>query len=105
MHKRPRMKTLLRTQRTACAAPRPIRLGHMTNSLFTLQSTPRAAALTRERLSLVLLRTRRAIGGAPVVEVNGIRTDDLLLAKQALSQLSYTPVQRSEDQGSGDQKF
>ncbi len=25
------------------------------------------------------------------------RTDDLLLAKQALSQLSYTPVQGSED--------
>jgi hypothetical protein len=28
-----------------------------------------------------------------------IRTDDLLLAKQALSQLSYTPGQRSEDRG------
>jgi hypothetical protein len=28
-----------------------------------------------------------------------IRTDDLLLAKQALSQLSYTPFQRSEDRG------
>ena len=26
-----------------------------------------------------------------------VRTDDLLLAKQALSQLSYTPFQRSED--------
>jgi hypothetical protein len=28
-----------------------------------------------------------------------IRTDDLLLAKQALSQLSYTPGQRSENRG------
>ena len=28
-----------------------------------------------------------------------IRTDDLLLAKQALSQLSYTPFQRSEGRG------
>ena len=28
------------------------------------------------------------------------RTDDLLLAKQALSQLSYTPVPENSDQGS-----
>ncbi len=28
-----------------------------------------------------------------------VRTDDLLLAKQALSQLSYTPVQMTEDRG------
>jgi hypothetical protein len=33
-----------------------------------------------------------------------IRTDDLLLAKQALSQLSYTPAQRSADQRSADQR-
>ena len=26
-----------------------------------------------------------------------VRTDDLLRARQALSQLSYTPVQKSED--------
>jgi hypothetical protein len=26
-----------------------------------------------------------------------IRTDDLLLAKQALSQLSYTPLQKTDD--------
>src|SRR6266568_6463622 len=40
-----------------------------------------------------------------VVEVPGggerDRTDDLLLAKQALSQLSYTPVPEDRDQGSG----
>ena len=30
-----------------------------------------------------------------------VRTDDLLLAKQALSQLSYTPVQGSQDRHLG----
>jgi hypothetical protein len=40
----------------------------------------------------------------PVVAVPGggerDRTDDLLLAKQALSQLSYTPVPEDRDPGS-----
>ncbi len=31
-----------------------------------------------------------------LVEVNGIRTDDLLHAMQALSQLSYTPLIQAE---------
>src|SRR5712691_8841111 len=54
-------------------------------------------------------RCRVALQFAPppplaVVEVPGggerDRTDDLLLAKQALSQLSYTPVPEDRDQGS-----
>ena len=40
-----------------------------------------------------------AAGRAKLVEVNGIEPIDLLLAKQALSQLSYTP--RDPDQASG----
>ncbi len=41
---------------------------------------------------------------APVAKPGGgerNRTDDLLLAKQALSQLSYTPVSKVSRQGSG----
>ena len=86
------MKTLLGyTHSLRCAEP--IRLGHMTNSLFTLQTT-HARRVAPDRDLLDLLQT-------PVVEVNGFRTDDLLLAKQALSQLSYTPVPGIRRQGSG----
>jgi hypothetical protein len=72
----------------------------MTNSLFTLQSAPPPGFAGR---CLSLFSKRRA---PPVVEVpNGggerDRTDDLLLAKQALSQLSYTPVPGIRKQGSG----
>jgi hypothetical protein len=41
---------------------------------------------------------------APVTAGSGgerVRTDDLLLAKQALSQLSYTPVPEDRDQKTG----
>ena len=74
--------------------PRPIRLGHMTNSLFTLQTTPRP--VLPGGISLSPANVARHRRGAPVVKVptgggERIRTDDLLLAKQALSQLSYTP--------------
>jgi hypothetical protein len=87
------------------------------NSLFTLQSTPAAVARRgvaqaspnvahalafrrprRWRLAVQLgctgrpAKPRFAGGGG-----ERIRTDDLLLAKQALSQLSYTPGQRSEN--------
>ena len=76
---------------------------------FTLQSTPPPRARPR-RHSAPLLRTSPQRSGLAetgtrspteppmVVEVPGggerDRTDDLLLAKQALSQLSYTPVSR-----------
>ena len=46
----------------------------------------RFRSLLRKELSLVTNRSYRAIGGG-----ERDRTDDLLLAKQALSQLSYTP--------------
>src|SRR5205823_10340466 len=59
--RRPHMKTLLGY--TQALRPQPIRLGHMTNSLFTLQTTP-PPGLPRT-VSLDLLQT-------PVVEVNGI---------------------------------
>ena len=85
----------------------PVRLGHIINALFTLQSTPAPrspAALVlcfperpaRWQGCLAALRgtcSRRSqsfAGGGG----ERTRTDDLLLAKQALSQLSYTPSKR-----------
>ena len=87
----------------------PVRLGHIINALFTLQSTPAPrspAALVlcfperpaRWQGCLAALRgtcSRRSqsfAGGGG----ERTRTDDLLLAKQALSQLSYTPVQKTD---------
>src|SRR5437762_11599058 len=84
------MKTLLGY--TQALRPEPIRLGHMTNSLFTLQTTP-PPGLPRT-VSLDLLQTPDGGGERD-------RTDDLLLAKQALSQLSYTPFSGIRRQGSG----
>ena len=82
--------------------PRPVRLGHITtlSSPFN-QPPPRSPAA----VSLNLLRyvAPGAFGVADATPVarsqqrcdrgggERIRTDDLLLAKQALSQLSYTP--------------
>ena len=80
------MKTLLGYAQAL--RPEPIRLGHMTNSLFTLQTTPPPGS---PRTVSPLIFSKRRIGGG-----ERDRTDDLLLAKQALSQLSYTPF--------GDQK-
>jgi len=54
--KRPRMKTLLGHIQRGCAGR--VRLGHMTNSLFTLQSTPRPRA-SPDRCLVTLLRTSR----------------------------------------------
>ena len=97
---RPHMKTLLRA-RARLSAARRARLGHMTNSLFTLQTTSRPVSRTMS------LRTSPNVADPPpprltaaVAEVpdgggERIRTDDLLLAKQALSQLSYTPFQKT----------
>jgi hypothetical protein len=77
-------------RRTACAAP--IRLGHMTKLSLHPSINPCAAALTRNAVAFLLQTSDwyRSGGG------ERIRTDDLLLAKQALSQLSYTP--RARDQ-------
>ena len=69
-----------------------VRLGHMTNSLFTLQTTPPPGS-PRTVFSNLL---QTPDGGG-----ERIRTDDLLLAKQALSQLSYTPLSGIRRQGSG----
>ena len=56
-----------------------------------------APGSSRDGISLVLLQTSER---PPAHDTGGggerDRTDDLLLAKQALSQLSYTPGQRSE---------
>ena len=107
--KRPHMKTLSDNPRAL--RPEPIRLGHMTNSLFTLQSTtppgvPRTVSQifskrrcfqTRCFREAVLSGVARATPAGPQLwrDRGGgerVRTDDLLLAKQALSQLSYTPL-------------
>ena len=99
------MKTLLSDPPAASLArpAGPPRSHH--NSLCTLQSTPprRPAAVSRD-----LLRTSGRAAGRPARQAHNrlpasptpgggerIRTDDLLLAKQALSQLSYTPAQNS----------
>src|SRR5262249_5908044 len=78
------------------------------NSLFTLQSAPPhspAADVVIFSEHRPLCRTAQTSvpgrsGGRYSLPAGGggerIRTDDLLLAKQALSQLSYTPDQRSE---------
>ena len=59
-------------------------------SLFTLQSTPASQGLRG------CSRLRQNAAAHPHGGGERDRTDDLLLAKQALSQLSYTPGQRSE---------
>src|SRR5262249_32531491 len=113
------MKTLLSDSQAKLCSPRPVRLGHH-NSLFTLQPTPprspAAVSLNLLRTSraplgrtLLAQRTGSISGCSPAAPVGRkthalarlgfsggggerIRTDDLLLAKQALSQLSYTPA-------------
>src|SRR6201993_772814 len=88
----------------------------MTNSLFTLQSAPRPRREPRPGRCLAIFSERRVSpthappahdpgGGVPNGGgANGggerDRTDDLLLAKQALSQLSYTPAPQDRDQAS-----
>jgi hypothetical protein len=109
LHQRPHMKTLLRTHRPkrcsrfptgeaslrrtgrALAPAHPPRSHD--NSRFTLQTTRPAP---RRGGKHVLLRAWR--GGARGGGGERIRTDDLLLAKQALSQLSYTPSPLPEQQ-------
>ena len=80
---------------TLCLPPAcPPRSHH--NSLFTLQSTRRRG---RPRRCRAIFSERPRTPTAPAGGGGErIRTDDLLLAKQALSQLSYTPFQPSRDQ-------
>ena len=96
--RRPRMKTLLSDEPKASAAcPGPVRLGHITTLSVPFNQRRRG----RPRRCRQIFSERRfgdasgsrtqhrwfADGGG-----ERIRTDDLLLAKQALSQLSYTPL-------------
>ena len=97
--RRSRMKTLL--EQTPSQGRGPVRLGHIINALFTLQSTlARHSPAPRSRTSpnpapdppdrrwcRLAQHSRPSRGGGG----ERTRTDDLLLAKQALSQLSYTP--------------
>jgi hypothetical protein len=113
-----------RAQVEACT--RRVRLGHITNSLFTLQSAPPPPRANHAPSgSPLLLQTsdeppaHRAVafgvvGATPVAWLQRCcdrgggerdRTDDLLLAKQALSQLSYTPGQKADRQKSEAQNF
>jgi hypothetical protein len=100
---RPHMKTLLRTHPARLRRARPPR-SHDKLSLHP-SNNARRAGWPRTAISPNLLQTPDgAPGWCPrMVPPDGggerIRTDDLLLAKQALSQLSYTPFQRSEDRG------
>jgi hypothetical protein len=70
----------------------------MTNSLFTLQTTSRPGS-SRDGISLC---SSPNVASPPAHDTGGggerDRTDDLLLAKQALSQLSYTPGPEVRDQ-------
>src|SRR6185437_4954736 len=59
--------------------------------LFTMSENPRAAAATRENSCF---RTNLPVDCHPAGGARRDRTDDLLLAKQALSQLSYGPAAR-----------
>ena len=87
--------------------PGPVRLGHIT-TLSSPFNQPRRnpAAVSQSSPSLGRARAPTAdSAAAPVVPLGAalpvgggerIRTDDLLLAKQALSQLSYTPDQKTD---------
>ena len=98
------MKTLLRA--APVFAPGRPAFGHMTNALFTPSiSTPAVAGRVLWFLSRADRRPSPPIATtprqpAPMVGADGggerIRTDDLLLAKQALSQLSYTPGRKTD---------
>ena len=92
--RRPRMKTLLRIGATQVWLRRSASVTSQL-SLFTLQSTPASQGLR----GCSRLRQNAAAhphGGGAHGGGERDRTDDLLLAKQALSQLSYTPM--PEDQ-------
>ena len=96
--KRPHMKTLLRTHPARLRRARPPRSHDKLSLHPSINPRPTAPGLGRapRAASLSLLRTGCERGGG-----ERDRTDDLLLAKQALSQLSYTPSSEDRDQASG----
>ena len=104
---RPHMKTLFRTHPARLRRARPPR-SHDKLSLHLSISTDLPVSPGRQ--SLQIFSERRAPPGLHHWHHTGgggerIRTDDLLLAKQALSQLSYTPLardQRSEHRDQSD---
>ena len=85
---RPHMKTLLRTHPARLRRARPPR-SHDKLSLHP-SNNARRAGWPRTAISPNLLQTPDGGG-------ERVRTDDLLLAKQALSQLSYTPLLRDQN--------
>src|ERR1700731_4216230 len=95
---RPHMKTLLRTRPARLRRARPPR-SHDKLSLHPSNNTPPGLPRT---VSLSLLQTP---DWCPDGGGERIRTDDLLLAKQALSQLSYTPFSEDRCQKSEAQNF
>ena len=100
--RRPHMKTLLQTHPARLRRACPPR-SHDKLSLHPSISTPPGFPGGISTASPNVARHRC---GSPVVEVpdgggERDRTDDLLLAKQALSQLSYTPVSGIRKQASG----
>ena len=82
----------------------PIRLGHITTLSLHPSINTRIAATAATRCS-GFAKHRNGPGGAHGGGAHGggerDRTDDLLRAKQALSQLSYTPVAGFKNQKSG----
>ena len=93
--RRPHMKTLLQIS-TGPAGPSLSASVTLQTLSLPFKQHP-APGSSRDGISLVLLQTSER---PPAHDTGGggerDRTDDLLLAKQALSQLSYTPGQRSE---------
>ena len=79
--------------------------GAMPTGEALLRREAHATPVARRRCASPVVEVPRCNTVAPVVEVpigggERDRTDDLLLAKQALSQLSYTPVPEDRDQAS-----
>ena len=91
---RPHMKTLLRTHPARLRRARPPR----SHDKLSLHPSNNARRPGRPGRCLLIFSKRR---WCPDGGGERIRTDDLLLAKQALSQLSYTPFQGSEDRDQG----
>jgi hypothetical protein len=90
--RRPHMKTLLRTHPARLRRAHPPR-SHDKLSLHPSNNTP--ARVAPDGVSLIFSKRRWCPDGGG----ERIRTDDLLLAKQALSQLSYTPLPEIRNRG------
>ena len=93
--------------------PAAVRLGHIHKSSSPFNQhrpgtpagpiAPQTSPGTQSRFFSERRPPPRSAAGAGATRVAPLcggerdRTDDLLLAKQALSQLSYTPVRKTED--------